>query len=138
MCHNKLARIGGGDGGAGFATPVCFKWAVEAVGRGPVPGPLWQQPVLRALLAAGACRAVSGIARDLQSPMFQLISQVTPSVHTVLCPASPWTFKCLSSIHCRGDCCDAHLLLPTLLVTFHTIAFKQISGKRMSTGCLRE
>eukprot|EP00208_Stichococcus_sp_RCC1054_P004564 CAMPEP_0206147880 /NCGR_PEP_ID=MMETSP1473-20131121/34867_1 /ASSEMBLY_ACC=CAM_ASM_001109 /TAXON_ID=1461547 /ORGANISM="Stichococcus sp, Strain RCC1054" /LENGTH=337 /DNA_ID=CAMNT_0053545001 /DNA_START=243 /DNA_END=1252 /DNA_ORIENTATION=+ len=59
----------------GFATPVCFKWAVEAVGRGPVPGPLWQQPVLRALLAAGACRAVSGIARDLQSPMFQLISQ---------------------------------------------------------------
>lgn len=63
-------------GGAGFAMPLCFKWAVEAVARGPVAAPPWRQPVLRALLAAGVCRAVSGIARDLQAPVFQLISQV--------------------------------------------------------------
>lgn len=76
--------------------PVFFKQAVEAAGASAAavssPGAAasvvglqwWRRPVVHALLAAGACRTVSGVARDLQAPVFQLISQVQQRIHTAM------------------------------------------------------
>ena len=62
---------------AGFGIPVYFKQAVEAAGQGVAAQPL----LMRALLLAGACRMLAGICRDLQSPVFTLISQAWQQLH---------------------------------------------------------
>ena len=64
---------------AGLASPFYFKSAVDALSMGAAgAGPRAAAAATTALLLAGACRMISGIAKEVQGPIFAPVSQVCP------------------------------------------------------------